>query len=295
MSTVAFLGLGRMGLPMAANLVKAGHELRVWNRTASKAAGFAEDHQATAAATPREAASGADFVITMLADDDALLEAHRGPDGIIAGVRDGAVAIDMSTVSPETVVALRDEVVAAGAHLVDAPVSGSTAAATAATLTIMAAGDESAVDRARPVLAAMGGPVVFMGESGRGAIMKLAVNSIVHSLNGAVSEALVLAERSGIPRTQAYEVFLNSAIAAPFVQYRQAAYERPDETPVAFRLALAAKDLRLALEAAERADTPMPQATTNRRLLEEAAAAGYADLDESGLAEFFRGTPPPGS
>ncbi|NIH85250.1 NAD(P)-dependent oxidoreductase [Amycolatopsis granulosa] len=292
MSTVAFLGLGRMGLPMAANLAKAGHQLCVWNRTAAKAADFARENNATAADTPRAAAAGADFVITMLADDAALLDAHRGPDGILAGLRPGAIAIDMSTVSPRTVLALRDEVAAAGAHFVDAPVSGSTAAATAAALTIMAAGDEHIVDRARPILTGMGRLVVYLGESSRGAIMKLAVNSIVHSLNGAVSEALVLAEKSGIPRTQAYQVFLNSAVAAPFVQYRQAAYERPDETPVAFRLALAEKDLRLALEVADHAGAPMPQAETNRRLLREAVDAGYADLDESGLAEYLRGTPP---
>ena len=118
--------------------------------------------------------------------------------------------------------------------------------------------------------------------------MKLCVNSIVHSLNGAVSESLVLAERSGIDRVQAYAVFLNSAIAAPFVHYRQAAFETPSEVPVAFRLELAAKDLRLALEAAARAGAPMPQTELNHEVLTKAVAAGFGDLDESGVAEFFR-------
>jgi 3-hydroxyisobutyrate dehydrogenase-like beta-hydroxyacid dehydrogenase len=167
-------------------------------------------------------------------------------------------------------------------------VSGSVAAAAEASLTIMAAGADQAVERARPVLEAMGDPIVHLGDNGRGAIMKLCVNAIVHSLNGAVSEALVLAERSGIPREQAYAVFTSSAIAAPYVHYRREAFERPGEVPVAFRLALAAKDLRLAMEAAERAGAELPQTTTNLAVLEQAVEAGYGDLDESGLAEFLR-------
>lgn len=194
----------------------------------------------------------------------------------------------MSTVSPETVLKLARQVDKAGCAMLDAPVSGSVAAATAGTLTIMAAGDKTAVDLARSVLDAMGSSVVHMGDSGRGSTMKLCVNAIVHSLNGAVSEALVLAERSGIERTQAYAVFLNSAVAAPFVQYRQEAFEKPGEVPVAFRLELAAKDLRLALEAAQRVDAKLPQTNAKLEQLTKAAAAGYGDLDESGLAEYLR-------
>jgi len=121
MSAVAFLGLGRMGLPMAVNLVSAGHDLTVWNRTPAKAEAFAAEHGATTAPTPRDAATGAAYVITMLADDAALLEAHRGPEGILSGLTPGAIAIDMSTVSPETIVELAAEVRAAGGELVDAP------------------------------------------------------------------------------------------------------------------------------------------------------------------------------
>lgn len=288
MTNVAFLGLGRMGLPMAVNLTKAGHDVTVWNRTASKADDFAAENGARSAATPREAAAAADVVVTMLADDATLTAAHHGPDGIQAGVRAGSVVIDMSTVSPETIVALAGELDTLGCTLIDAPVSGSVAAATAASLTIMAGGTSDAVEGARPVLEAMGSTVVHLGESGRGSVMKLCVNAIVHSLNGAVSEALVLAERSGIPRERAYSIFMNSAVAAPFVHYRQEAFEKPGEVPVAFRLELAAKDLRLAKEAAARAGAQLPQAATNLAVLEQAVEAGYADLDESGLAEYFR-------
>lgn len=288
MSTVAFLGLGNMGAPMAANLIEAGHDLRVWNRTAAKAEQFAEEHGATAANSPAAAAKGAEFVVSSLADDAAVLDAYTSDSGVLTEIGNGVIAIDMSTILPATVTELHRRTKQAGGRFVDAPVSGSRAAATAGSLTIMAAGDEGDVDGCRPVLAAMGGPVVDMGASGRGAAMKLAVNTIVHALNGAVSESLVLAERAGIGREAAYAVFLNSAIAAPFVQYRQDAFERPNDVEVAFRLTLAAKDLRNALTLASEAGAELPHAARALEVLERAAAAGFADHDESAVAEYLR-------
>lgn len=288
MAAVAFLGLGRMGLPMAANLAAAGHRLTVWNRTPGKAERFAAEHGARAAATPAEAVADADVVVSMLADDRALLDAYAGESGALASIRPGTLAIDMATVSPETIAELAGKLREREVQLVDAPVSGSVAAATAASLTIMAAGDPAAVDRAREVLTALGDPVLELGPSGAGSAMKLAVNAIVHSLNQAVSEALVLAERAGIERTRAYEVFANSAIAAPFVQYRREAYERPGEVPVTFRLELAAKDLRLALELARQVGARLPQTRTNLGVLDDAVAAGFGDDDESAVAQHLR-------
>jgi len=287
-TSLAFLGLGRMGLPMATHLAAAGHELTVWNRTADKATRFAAEHGARAAATPAAAAAGADVVITMLADDAALLDAWTGADGALQTVRPGTLAIDMGTVAPGTVARLRDRLAERDVALVDAPVSGSVAAATSAGLTIMAAGDPDAVARASEVVAPLGRLVLEMGPSGSGAAMKLAVNAIVHSLNQAVSEALVLAERAGIERTRAYELFANSAIAAPFVLYRREAYERPGEVPVTFRLGLAAKDLRLALDLAEEVGAELPQTRVNLAVLDEAVSAGFADDDESGVAQHLR-------
>src|SRR6266545_818648 len=283
MSTVAFLGLGRMGLPMAARLVEAGHTVTVWNRSADKAEAFAAAYVAQAASTVVQAARNAEFVVTMLADDAALKGVYESENGLLGQVDFGAIAIDISTVAPETVTELAARVRKHGDEFIDAPVSG-----------IMAGGDTGTVDRARPVLEAMGSPVIHMGPNGSGASMKLVVNAIVHSLNGAVSEALVLAERVGIGRESAYAVLLNSAVAAPFVQYRQAAFERPGDVPVAFRLALAAKDLRLALALAERTGADLPQTRTNLSMLEAAISAGFGDHDESGLAEYFR-DPNPGT
>src|SRR5690242_7709911 len=259
---VAFLGLGRMGLPMATNLAAAGHRLTVWNRSPEKAERFAAEHGARAAGTPAEAVADADVVLTMLADDRALLDAYTGEGGALSAVRPGALAIDMGTVAPGTVAELRRLLTERRVDLVDAPVSGSVATATAAGLTIMAAGESEAVERARDVLGALGSRVIHMGPSGAGSAMKLAINAIVHSINQAVSEALVFAERAGIERTRAYEVFANSAVAAPFVLYRREAYERPGEVPVTFRLELAAKDLRLALALAQEVGADLPQTRT---------------------------------
>lgn len=289
MSTVAFLGLGRMGQPMAANLRAAGHALVVWNRTASKAVEFANRHDAQVSASPAESASGADFVVSMLADDAAVVDAHMGPQGTFANLRPGAVVVDMSTIAVRTVQHLADAASDAGIPFLDAPVSGSVAAATDADLTVMVGGPADAVETARPVLEAMGKAVIHLGGNGAGASMKLSVNTVVHLLNGAVSEALVLAERSGIERSAAYEVLRHSAVAAPFVHYRQAAFEQPDSTPVAFRLTLAAKDLRNALELADGVGAALPHSAEALKILTAAADAGYAEHDESAVAEYLRG------
>lgn len=298
MTRVAFLGLGRMGRPMAANLVAAGHDVVVWNRTGATAETFVAEHGGTSAPTPARAVHGAEVVVTMLADDAALLETHLGADGVLSGLAEagpGVVAVDMSTVAPDTVARLAEHLRAAGHALVDAPVSGSVPAATAATLTIMAAGDDDAVEQALPVLRSLGSTVVRVGAGGAGSTMKLALNTVLHGLNAGVSEALVLAERAGIGRSAAYDVLVASAVAAPFVHYKRAAFEEPDATPAGFLLRLAAKDLRLALELGERFGSALPQTRANLAALEEAAAAGYAERDESALAEFLRAGAPAGS
>ena len=287
MSTVAFLGLGRMGAPMAANLLAAGHDVTVWNRSRDVAAAFVRDHGGAVADTPAEGADKADFVVSMLANDEVVTAVHTGADGTLGTVRPSAVVLDMSTVTTTTSARLAAAVREAGASFLDAPVSGSVAAANAGELTIMVGGDPTTFATARPVLEALGTPV-HLGASGAGAAMKLAVNTVVHGLNGALSEALVLAERSGITRELAYDVFARSAVAAPFVHYRRDAFERPDEVPVAFRLELAAKDLAYALQLAADVGTRLPQSERSLAVLEEAAAAGYADHDESAVAQHLR-------
>jgi 3-hydroxyisobutyrate dehydrogenase/2-hydroxy-3-oxopropionate reductase len=274
---VGFVGLGRMGLPMAANLARAGWPLRVHNRTADKAARFAEQHRATVAETPAALAEGSDVVVSMLADAAAHDAFFRGPDGILAGLRPGAVVVEMSTLSPEGVRKQAAEVRERGADLAEAPVSGSVGAAEAGSLTILAGGEEETVARVLPVLESMGKPVYHLGPLGTGAAMKLAVNSIVYGLTQALSEALVLAERSGVPRELAYDVFANSAISAPLVHYRREEFLSPDDAAKTFLLRLAHRDLGLILAQARSAGAPMPQAEANLAWLDRLVDAGLGE------------------
>jgi 3-hydroxyisobutyrate dehydrogenase-like beta-hydroxyacid dehydrogenase len=285
---VAVVGTGRMGSAMAARLRGSGRPVVVFNRTAAKAADLAARTGARAVRTAREAAGSAAVVLVSLADDAAVAAAYDGPDGVVAGLAPGAVVVETSTVSPETVRALAAMVSAAGATLLDAPVSGSVPVVERGELAVMVGGDATALERVRPVLDAIAKAVFHLGPVGAGAAMKLAVNGVVHALNQALSEALVLAERAGIDRRAAYEVFAASAIAAPYVHYKRGAFEDPAGSPVAFRLDLVAKDLALLDALAATAGARMDQAATNRRLVGEALAAGFAERDISAMAEFLR-------
>lgn len=285
---VGFIGLGLMGRPMAANIAAAGFPLSVWNRTASKAEALAEETGAAVFPSPAALAASVDVLITMVADGSVLTGLYTGAGRICGSLRAGTLCVDMSTVSPDESRQTAAAVEAAGGRFVDAPVSGSVALAAAGTLTIMAGGRGGDVEALRPVLEAMSSRIYRMGPVGAGATVKLAVNSIVYGLGQAVSEALVMAESAGLEREQVYEVFANSAIAAPFVHYRREAFLRPDEVPPAFRMVLAKKDLDLALALAESAGASMPQAGVNRSELMKAIEAGFGEADMSAVAEHLR-------
>lgn len=285
---IAFLGLGRMGSPMAANLVAAGHDVVGYNRTAAKAEAWSREHGGTVADSPAAAADGASVVISMLADESSVRSVYAGEQGVLQSIERGTVVIDMGTTGPKGVRWLTEAVERAGGVLVDAPVSGSTATASAGTLTILAGGPDEAVAKVRPLLDAMGSPVYHLGDTGTGAAMKLAVNAVIFALGQAVSESLVLAERSGIPRALAYDVFEHSAVAAPMVAYRHDAFVHPEDTPAAFAMTLAQKDLELITELADQVGAPMPQAEVNLAVARAAVEAGYADDDMAAVAEYLR-------
>jgi 3-hydroxyisobutyrate dehydrogenase-like beta-hydroxyacid dehydrogenase len=285
---VGFLGLGRMGRPMAANVIRAGFPTLLYNRTRAIAEELARETDALVAETPADAASRCDVVVTMLADPEAVLAVYEGPEGVLQGLTSGAIAIDMGTTGPDVVLTLAEFAAAEGAGFVDAPVSGSVAFAESGSLTIMAGGKDSDVERVTPILQAIGSPIVHVGRVGAGATMKLAVNAVVYGLCQALSEGLVLAERAGVERAKAYEVFAASAVAAPFVHYRREEFEHPGLPPVAFRLALAKKDMDLILSLAARSGTVTPQAEINRSTLREAMEAGWSDHDVAAVAEYLR-------
>ena len=287
---VAVIGTGRMGGAMAGRVAAAGHKLTVWNRSRDKAEAVATQLKGVSVAdTAREAAAAADVVIVSLADDAAVRAAYRGDEGLVTGLRPGAVVADTSTVAPETIRGVEDDVLAAGATLIDTPVSGSVSSVEGGTILVLAGGDADAVEKARPALESFAHRIIRVGPLGSGATMKLAVNAMVFGLNQTLAEALVLAEKAGVERALAYEVIANSAVAAPFVNYKRAAYEHPESAPVAFALDLVAKDLDLAAALARGVDAPVPQLETNRRVVGDAIAAGMGGADLSALARHLRG------
>jgi 3-hydroxyisobutyrate dehydrogenase-like beta-hydroxyacid dehydrogenase len=287
--TIAVVGIGRMGGAMVGTLRRAGFPVRVWNRTPAGAREVADRTGADEAATVVEAVTGADVVISSLADDAAVLETYDGPAGLAAGLHGGQVALEMSTIAPRTVRRIGSVVEEREATLLDAPVSGSVPAVERGELTIMVGGDAGALERARPVLDALASRVFHVGELGSGAIMKLAVNALVHAIDVGLSEALVLAERAGVARSVAYDVFAAGAGSAPFVLYKRDAFEHPDDAPVAFSLDLMAKDLDLILDLADEAGVTLGQAARNRETVRAALAAGFRGRDMSALAVYLRG------
>lgn len=286
--TVAVVGAGRMGAAMAKRLRAQGVTVTVFNRTADRAAAVAAATGADLAYTARAAVTGAEVVLVSLADDAAVEATYAGPDGLVAGLGAGTVVADTSTIDPRTAIRTGDLVRDAGAAHLDAPVSGSVPTVESGQLTVLAGGAADDLERARPVLSTLAARVVHVGAAGAGATIKLAVNGIVHALNQALSEALVIAEAAGVDRTTAYDVFAASVIGAPFVQYKRAAFVDPGGAPPAFTLDLVGKDLDLLLGLAGRVGVPAEQARTNRAAVAGAVAAGLGDRDMSVIAEHLR-------
>ncbi len=290
-SRTAFLGLGRMGAAMASRLVQLGASLVVWNRSSGKAGAFAEEHGTAArlASTPRQAAQDADRVVSMMANDEAALDVHLGTDGTLHADPAPSLVIECGTLSPDTVRTLARAAARRGIAFLDAPVSGSVDAARSGTLLFLVGGPDAAVEQGHILLDRMGRRVVHVGETGRGALAKLLVNHVLHALNQATSEALALARAEGLDVPAFYDALADSAAGAPMLGYRRSQY-LGDEADVAFALRLAAKDVRLVLQAAHAAGTPASQMRCNLEQLEAAIDAGHGDDDMAALATFLAGT-----
>jgi 3-hydroxyisobutyrate dehydrogenase-like beta-hydroxyacid dehydrogenase len=289
-TTVAIVGTGRMGSAMAHAQRTAGNFVVLQNRTRARADGLAAElgDGVRVVDTPAEAIAAADMAISMLADDDAVLAAWSGANGLLAGARAGTVLVDCSTVRPDVIRSLESDARSRGAGILDAPVSGSTALARNGQLTLMVGGRAEDVERARSGLDPLAKAITLIGPLGSGAAMKLAVNTVIYGLNQAVAEGLVLAEGAGIDRAIAYDVMANSAVGAPYLGYKRAAFLDPDGTPTAFALELAGKDLRLIRDLAASLGVDLPQAELNLAVIRDASTGGREGDDFSTVAVELR-------
>ena len=276
-ATLGFVGLGAMGGRMARRLLDAGFALHGYNRTAAKAADLVAAGMKRVS-SPREAAERAEAVFTMVTDDAALDAVTRGPQGILAGLRPGAILIEMSTVSPAVIHRLADEVAARGAALLDAPVSGSPATLEAGQLSFMVGGDPAVLERARPFLAAIGPTMTHVGPAGLAKSMKIAVNQGLAVQMLVFAESVLLAEKAGVARERAVEVLLKSVVASPMVKYR-GPFVLGMPAEAWFDVDMMQKDLRLALDMARASAVSLPSVALTHELLTAAKGLGLAKYD----------------
>lgn len=282
MTRIAFLGLGAMGRPMAARLLDAGHELRVWNRTPGKDAELVAGG-AVRAATPAEAVSDAEVAITMLADPAALEAVLFGPDGLASTIRQDATLIDMSTVGPGPIRSAAERL--APVAVLDAPVLGSVPAAEAGSLSILVGGDRDVATRAEPVLRAVGTPM-HVGPSGAGALLKLVTNAASISTLVTLGELLALTDRAGLDPGIVLDGLGTGPLASLVERWRErleGRYEQPD-----FRLALARKDLGLVRGEAEASGLELSVPALAAARLDAAIESGLGDRDFGAIVEFLR-------
>ena len=283
MSTVGLVGLGAMGSRIAGRLLDAGNELYGTNRTKSKAQSLIE-RGLQWRESPREVAEAAAVVFSMVTDDAALEAITSGPDGILAGLQEGKLYVDMSTVSPSASRQLAARVDSLGAQMLDAPVSGSIPQAETGTLAIFVGGSESAFATVEPLLHELGQAVTRVGTSGQGLLIKLAVNISLAVQTLAFSEGLLLAERGGIDPRLAAEAMSTSSIGSPMLKARvPLLLDLPEQAW--FDVALMAKDIRLAREAADELAIPLPSAAVAEEMLARASELGYAHRDIAALHE----------
>jgi 3-hydroxyisobutyrate dehydrogenase-like beta-hydroxyacid dehydrogenase len=284
---LGYVGLGVMGSAIVRRLLDAGHDVSVWNRTRDKAEPLLEAG-AGWASTPREAAERSEIVFTMVTNTAAVQAVTDGDDGVLAGLGPGKLYVDMSTGNPADVRELAVRVGAAGAQMLEAPVSGTSVTVEQGKASLMVGGDDDAFERARPVLEAIASRVIHIGPSGAAATMKIAVNLSLAVQMLAFSEGVLLAEKSGIPREKAVEAMLASVIASPMVAYRgPLVLGHPDE--VWFDCRMMQKDLNLALELGRRLEVPLPTTAVTNELLTAANGMGIGERDFAVLFDVLAG------
>jgi 3-hydroxyisobutyrate dehydrogenase-like beta-hydroxyacid dehydrogenase len=285
-SSVGLIGLGLMGHPMGANLLKAGHELTVWNRTSSRGDDLVA-HGAKRAATPRDLAAASEVVLTIVSDPPALESVLWGENGVFAGLKRGSVIIESSTVSPALEKRAALAAAAQGAEFLEAPVTGGTWGAEKGELVFMVGGEASTLKRVEPVLGAMGKKWFHLGPIGAGQTVKLAMNLLLDVQVEAFAEALALVTRAGVPGQSLFEVMQSSMGRSGVLDLKGANMLKGEYKP-SFPLRLMHKDLGLALDLANLLGVPLPAAAASREVLNAVKGAMTEDVDFSALATFWK-------
>jgi 3-hydroxyisobutyrate dehydrogenase-like beta-hydroxyacid dehydrogenase len=287
MQNLGFIGLGIMGTPMALNLVQAGFNVTVYNRTRSKADPL-ERAGARVAASPAEAARDAEVIVSIVSDTAAMEEVVCGKGGVLETIRSGAVLIDSSTISPTMSRKLACHLAGKGASMLDAPVTGSKHGAEKGELTFMIGGERETLERALPVLKVLGKKHIYCGQQGLGLAAKLAMNAILATMVEIFSEGFVMAAKAGVPPQTLLEIMQSSLARSGIVDFKAPFVFRGDFTPY-FPLKLMHKDLELAMEAAYAQNLPMPATAAVKEVYGAAKAQGKGDLDYVAVITFLEG------
>lgn len=277
MANLGYVGLGVMGSRVAKRLLDAGHTVTGYNRTKSKAQ-WLIDAGMKWADSPRAVAESADIIFSMVTNTAALQAIAFGNEGVLAGLSRGKIFIEMSTVSPAASREIAQQVAAKGAAMLDCPVSGSVITLEQGQVSLMVGGDAATLEKVKPILLNIGPKVNHVGVNGLAVTMKIAVNLSLAVQMLALSEGVLLAEKSGIDRKTAVDVMLNSVIASPMVKYRGPfVLKLPDEAW--FDVNMMQKDMLLALELGRQLDVPMPTTAATNEMLTTARGMGFAKED----------------
>lgn len=283
MAKVGFIGLGVMGSRMVTRLMAAGHTVTGYNRTKAKAQDLLDAGMAWGD-TPRAVTEASEIVFSIVSDTTALRQIAEGADGVLAALGAGQTWVEMSTVSPAASRELAAKAAAAGAQMLDCPVSGSIATLEAGQLTMMVGGDEAAFKVAEPVLLAIGSKATYVGASGLAVSMKVATNLSVGVQVLALAESILLAEAAGIPRATAIEVLTNSVVGSPLAKYK--APQLVNLPDVAwYPVDMMQKDIKLALELGAELGVSLPTTETAQRVLAFAQEKGWGEKDFAILIE----------
>jgi 3-hydroxyisobutyrate dehydrogenase-like beta-hydroxyacid dehydrogenase len=283
---VGLIGLGLMGRPMGANLLKAGYALTVWNRTPARAEGLVKQG-AKLAGSARQAAAGADVLLTIVSDPPALEEVLWGPRGAMEGLRHGAIYVDSSTISPALARRIATACSERGARFLDAPVTGGTWGAEKGELVFMVGGDTATLKEVEPILGAMGKRWFHLGPNGAGQTIKLAMNMILALQVQGLAEALALVTSAGIAGEKLVEVMQSSMARSGVLDVKAPMLLKGDYTP-SFPLRLMHKDMGLALDLANQLGTPLPATAAARETYSAVKGTVKEDVDYAAVMRFWK-------